>query len=363
MDQSQELRVTQPHLVWAPYVWKRDGAGGSLEAAMPGAYLKCAVRGTANLGIVIDATANAGCAPESMPVVDYAIDDGPFQAVQLSITGKRYVLPLAAGLNPAASHRLEFYFRAGDMTQARWTSPIARLRVGGLAVDAGGTLIARERRARTAIGFGDSITEGVGAESLFTSWQKMDASNARVTWFPIVCAALNCEYGQLGSGGQGMSQPVPGGLPPLPQTWDRFDAQESRLVEGRLAPEPDYVFCCMGTNDFDRSRGPDCRMNLTPIAADYERWLSDVRRACSSTRIFCVTPPFLVHADEIRAAVSARQMSGDERVHLIDLAPLQMDFRPEARKFAYDGCHPTLLGHAILGAFIAAETQTIRDDR
>ena len=56
----------------------------------------------------------------------------------------------------------------------------------------------RPRATEGAIAFGDSITEGVGVDGLFTSWQKLDVNNARETWFPIVCAALDCEYGQPG---------------------------------------------------------------------------------------------------------------------------------------------------------------------
>jgi hypothetical protein len=55
------------------------------------------------------------------------------------------------------------------------------------------------------------------------------------TWFPLVCGGLNCEYGQLGTGGQGMVRPIE--IPPLPQTWDRFDATTSRLTDGLLLPE------------------------------------------------------------------------------------------------------------------------------
>lgn len=61
-------------------------------------------------------------------------------------------------------------------------------------------------RTKRAIGYGDSITEGVGVDGLFTSWSLIGVNNARATWFPLVCAVLDCEYGQLGSGGWGMAQ-------------------------------------------------------------------------------------------------------------------------------------------------------------
>ena len=91
-------------------------------------------------------------------------------------------------------------------------------------------------------------------------------NNARETWFPIVCAALDCEYGQAGSGGLGMTRQL--NMPPLRQIWDRHDRETSRLTGGLLLPEPDFVFCSLGTNDFEKD-----------VTADFIAWLADVRRA------------------------------------------------------------------------------------
>ena len=54
-------------------------------------------------------------------------------------------------------------------------------------------------------------------------------------------------------------------LPPLRQIWDHHDPATSRLTGGLLLPEPDYVFCSLGTNDFEKD-----------ITADYIAWLADV---------------------------------------------------------------------------------------
>ncbi len=188
--------------------------------------------------------------------------------------------------------------------------------------------------------------EGVGADGLFTSWQSLGVNSARAAWFPIVCAALGCEYGQLASGGQGMSRTIE--MPPLTQTWDRYDAATSRLSGGRLLPEPDYIFCGMGTNDFQKD-----------ITADYTRWLADMRKACPHARFFCVVPPLGLHEEEVRAAVAARNRAGDPRVYLIDTTPLRAAFRvgTGATQLAHDGVHPSMYGHAMLGALIAREVQ------
>src|ERR1041385_1039338 len=73
LSKDQALRAASPaepartklilcadsNLFFAPYVWKRiqTNAGVQavqLEATMPGAYLKAAVEGSANIGLVID---------------------------------------------------------------------------------------------------------------------------------------------------------------------------------------------------------------------------------------------------------------------------------------------------------------------
>ena len=344
------IGIDHSDLLLAPYVWKRTGSGPTAraEAAMPGAYLKGMFQGSETVGLSIDGTANRGCPAASMPFIEFSIDEGSFQVVHLTRSGEVYVLPLANKLDAGKPHRLEIYLRAADLTQDRWKSSIAHLRIAGLSLDAAGSLLLAPARPRRAIGFGDSITEGVGGDGLFTSSQSLEVNNARATWLPIVCSALNCEYGQLGSGGQGMTRTIH--LPPLPETWDRHDATSSRLTDGLLLPEPDDIFCAMGTNDFDKD-----------IATDYVRWLTAMRKACPHARFFCIVPTLGVHRAEVTAAVAARGQAGDKRVHLIDTAPLKSFFRANqgATQLAYDGVHPSQFGQAVLGALIAVEAQKV----
>ena len=338
-----------PNFGLSPYTWKITGSGASAraEATFPGAYFKTVVQGTASIGVVIDGTGNTGCPVPSMPWVEYSIDDGPFTGTALTQTGAVYTLPVAAGLNATASHKLEFYFRAADLGQNRWTAATAHLRLAGIAMDTAGTLAAYPMRPRKAIGYGDSITEGVGVDSKFTSWEILGPNNARCAWFGFVCAALNCEYGQIGSGGQGLvtAYNVPGCV----TAWDHYDSTASRLIDGRLVPEPDYLFCAHGNND---------HVDLTSA---YTGWLSTVRKACPNTRIFCVVPPAGIHRSEIAAAVSARNQAGDAKVYGIDI-PLMTAMAPntgKATQGSYDGGHPALYGQAVFGACVTAKVQEI----
>jgi len=340
-----------PNFGLSPYTWKCTGTGGDAraEAAMPGAYFKTIIKGTTTVALAIDGTANDGCPPPSMPVVEYSVDDGPFTVTPLTQTGAVYDLPLASNLDAAAPHRVEVYFRAADLCQNRWTSSMAHLRIAGVSVDEGGVLEAYPTRPKRAMGFGDSITEGVGVDGLFTSWQLLGVNNARGSWFPFVCAALDCEYGQFGSGGQGMVKVLQ--MPGLPQTWDRYDAETSRLKDGLLLPEPDYVFCNMGTNDLG---GID-------ITNAYTEWLTAVRKACPHTKVFCVVPPSGEHRSEIQAAVTVRNKAGDTAVHFIDIPALNstITVHPKPTQLTYDGVHPSVQGEGLFGACIAVKAQQI----
>ncbi len=315
---------------------------------MPGAYLKAAFRGSTSVGLVVDGSINRGCPAVSMPVIEFSVDDGPFKVMPLASDEASYVVPVASGLDAKAPHRIEVFFRASDLTQKHWESSITHLRMAGIALENGGSLLPHLRRPRLAIAFGDSITEGVGVDGLFTSWQKLEVNNARETWFPIVCAALDCEYGQLGSGGLALTRQL--NLPPLPQIWDHHDPATSRLTGGLLLPEPDYVFCSLGTNDYEKK-----------ITADYAAWLAQARRSCPRARFFCVVPPLGVHREEIEAAVKARSYAGDARVHVIDTARLAAGFRAGrgATHLAFDGVHPSRYGQGMLGALIAVEAQKV----
>jgi lysophospholipase L1-like esterase len=346
------IAIDDAGLVMAPYVWKQSGKGntGHAEAAMPGAYLRATFQSSTSVGLVVDGTANRGCPASSMPVIEYSIDEGEFKVGPLTRTEFNYTLDLFQGLDAAKPHRVEVVFRAADLLQDRWESSKAHLRVTGIALDQGGVLLPSPRRPKKAIGFGDSITEGVGADGLFTSWQSLGVNNARATWFPIVCAALDCEFGQLGSGGLGMTRTL--NLPPLPRVWDHHDSATSRLIGGSLLPEPDYVFCSLGTNDFDKD-----------ITIDYTDWLITVRRACPNTRIFCVVPPLQVHRTEIQAAVASRNQARDRRVYLIETARLASGFRSGqgATQLGHDGVHPSQFGHAMLAAIIGDQVRAVLD--
>ncbi len=353
-DPPTTFPIDDPKITLSPYVWKPTGQAQSarIEATMPGAYLKLNFENSKSIQLLIDGDANKNCPPASMPVVDFSIDNGPYKTTQLTKTSDIYPLPLADSLDPAKPHQLEFHFRSANLGPDRWKASTVHLRVAGLQLDPNGALLPTTPHARRALAFGDSITEGVCVEGLCPYYSNLLMNNARATWFPLVASALDCEYGQLGTGGQGMVKQGMA-LPPLPQTWDHYDAATSRITNEKLLPEPDYIFCAMGTNDY--LENSDKPSNITEA---YTTWLTAVRKAAPNSAIFCITPPLGWHAEEVAAAVAARNKSGDDKVHLIDTSPLKSGFdakRPT--KLALDGVHPSLYGNALLATLITSQTQ------
>jgi hypothetical protein len=350
------IMIDDPMFELAPYVWKSYGTGvtARAEATMPGAYVRAVFQGTTTIGLLVDATGSNTCPVSELPAIEYSIDKGPFKAIHLTQTSGNYILPLAEKLAVGQQHEIELYFCAGSLAAYRWSSPADHLRIAGIQLDTGGSLLPCSHRSKKAIGFGDSITEGIYAASCDPNIGLMNG-NARFTWFPIICSALDCEYGQLGSAGQGMAASL--SLPPLWQSWNRYDGRtissSSRLTNGLLLPEPDYIFCAMGTNDSS--------IKAQPFIDAYLTWLTAMRQACPNTRFFCVVPPLGTHAADVQAAVTIRNEAGDQKVHLIDTAPLKTGFRvgQGATTLAYDGVHPSLYGHAMLSTLIAVEVQNI----
>jgi lysophospholipase L1-like esterase len=346
------ISTDNPKLFLAPYAWRQSGAGDAAraEATLPGAYIKATFTGSATLGLVIDGTANVGCPPGVMPVLDWSVDKGPVQTKQINQT-VLYTLSLAQGLDKTKPHEVQVWVRAAGLEEHRWTGTMDHVRLAGFALDDGATLADVELRPKRMIGFGDSITEGVGVEAYFHGWNDISPNNAEKTWVPLLASALDCEYGQLGSSGLGMVKPLE--VPPLPESWSMYDAGHSKLQNGALVPEPDYIFNNLGTNDPDDA-------NITPV---YTQWLADVRKAAPHARLFAIVPLMGKHRAEIIAAVKARNAAGDTRVWLIDLPELQpwFHYTPDGTALAHEGVHPTADGHALFAAHLSMKVQKILD--
>ncbi len=211
---------------------------------------------------------------------------------------------LAEGLGPG-EHTCELHLRAATLV-ARWRSSGPRLRIAAIEITDGATLAPAPQRRLRILGYGDSITEGVGVDAHFTTWEDLRPNNALGTWLPIIADALEAEYGQLGTGGQGIGRAVE--IPALADAWHLYDdSGQSRLVEGRLQPEPDLILSNMGTNDIEDPSEACLRWCVAVRAAA----LAGADRAGGSDQRLLAAVPH-------RRLGARRRAAGDANCHLID---------------------------------------------
>ena len=357
---AKTIYVNHPAFGLSPYTWHLSQSFGtpSAEAPNPGAYFKTTVSGTSTIKVKIDGSCNEGYPDKINVFTEYSVDGAPFEVKQLERIFEPYDITLAEGLDPAVDHTVQFYFKSGDIM--RWESHTPHLRIKGLVADNGASLKVYPKRSKTVLAFGDSITEGVGAESTFTTWNDVSGCNARVTWLPVVCDALDCEYGQVGSGGEGMWQPqMP--IPPLYKSWKYLWKDVSRLKGGKLVPEPDYIFCNMGTNDYQLPM--ENHSYDVDIYTPYMSWLKQVRAAAPKAKIFCIVPPCGEHLENITRVVKDFNDKNTYLINVPNVADRITVHDWHLTTLTYDGVHPTVHGHAILGASIAVQIQKALDGK
>ncbi|MBQ7524866.1 MAG: hypothetical protein IJT09_00375 [Abditibacteriota bacterium] len=331
------IPVTDPNVYFSPYTWKTVDNGGETarEAVLPGAYIKVTFKSTATFGLVVDATATRGVTGE-VPVIEYTIDNGPYQSVSLATDKTVYTIPMASGLT-STSHTAVIYLKSSYVRSNRYKTQKGHLIVKGFQVADNGVTAAQSVKPKRLIGYGDSITEGVVIESV-------GGPNARCSWLPMVASALNCEYGQVGIYAIGFSKGADD-WPVFQNTWDKYDYTSSRLVNGRFDPEPDYILLSMGTND------PENSAFLTA----YQAWMVSVRAAAPNAVLVMIVPPSGSHRAQITQAVTA---SSDDNVILIDPTATNDMVSPTqgaATGMAYDGIHPNMYGQGMYAACVAAQ--------
>ncbi|MBP5093119.1 MAG: hypothetical protein J6332_03630 [Abditibacteriota bacterium] len=337
---------TDSNIYFSPYTWKStefDG-GSAMEATFPGSYIKFNVTGSAKAELIVCGKAQYGLTDAARPHIEYSIDGGPFTDYRLLTTQDGdYKITMATSLSNSVAHTIIVYFRSAHLGYDRWAGTQSHLFIRGIGLNNGGTLSRPALRPGLLMGFGDSITEGVGVDSYFSTWDDLTPNNARHTWIPFVAAALDCEYGQFGSGGQGMINTAMA-VPPLPQTWNKYDADTSRLVDGKLVPQPDYILCAMGTND---TTGGSFR-------TAYINWIKAVRPAAPDAKIVIVMPPSGYHRDDLTYIF---RNCGDDNTILIDTEELNgmITVNTAATGMTYDGVHPNEYGQAMYGISVASK--------
>jgi len=284
----------------------------------------------------------------------FSVDHQPF--VDIVLPYKSNYIPLGNNLK-GSSHSLVLYLKNSIQAVDRWLyGPINRLCVLGLVLDTNGYTLPHPLYGKRTMVFWDSIGEGVN--DVGTSGGDLVNNDSTETWGIALAEALDSEVSMVAFGAQGYSVGGNGNTPPIftpgndaSTAWNKFDAVHSRLDQnGHLDPQPDYIFCGHGTNDFLRNA------NLEGVVISIEGWLSSQRRAAPHSIIFVVIPFGGFLDQNITSAFRQYQKrTKDSNVFLIDMpnGRMGLDKPWGPTLFSGDGVHPLAFRDGQLGAMLA----------
>ncbi len=241
-------------LYFSPWNWAFTN--GAAVSNTPGAYFKISFTGQRLVASFnTDWLRAAGYPGSSYPVVTTFVDGGPANRQALGPNRSELNLLEGLDLNPdpqhvhsAVVHFSATHFDHGD----RWTTPVAALRLTGLALAPGATLATPAVRPNRLLVYGDSHGEGVELTQSGSLTAHQDACRA----FPqLLAQAWDAEVGVVAYGGAGYIEPVvEANLPGAIDTWDQVWNKVSRLSDqGLLIPAPDAVLSALGDNDPDHA--------------------------------------------------------------------------------------------------------------
>ena len=182
----------------------------------------------------------------------------------------------ATGLRSELQYDVLVFATGGDERMINgWTGTVYQTQINRLVFDPGAVLSPPVLRPKRALFLGASYEQAFFGHLLLKGpiYKMVDAS---ISWPFFVAYAFDCEYGQVGIGGQGWVRPG-GGYPAFPESWEHFDATHPK----HFGHDLDYVFIHFAENDAARSD------------ADIERavasWIPAARAAFGpNTRIFII---------------------------------------------------------------------------
>jgi hypothetical protein len=365
---QKTIPVTDPNLFFSPYNWTIPGLGDTpapspteIVSNQPGAYFLAQFSGSTRVVLNLDLLGTPPGGGTTSLAVRWRIDNTLFLKQNLDNTQPN--LTLASNLS-AGPHTLQFWFVSSAYTVNRWArtatlgnrypAPPQSLRIAGITLDSGATLLAPTGlRPGRILFYGDSITEGLGA---------LPAQDATMT-YAVTCARLfNAEYGIVGNSGQGWTHNTAPtiGVPLFGDAYTLHFDQTPRFPSGRAAPPPDYVLVNMGTNDWVYGV-PQNDIGVTNAAF---HWLEEMRTYFPSSQVFLVVPfggfvqPALVAAYNRYLLVHP----ADKKVSFIDLASTAQTgltaLGKGATQQSFDGEHPDAPTHLLLGYQLTAAMQT-----
>lgn len=323
------IPVNSSSIYWSPWNWYNNGVYAL--SINPGSYfiLKLTCESGGSLSAIFD-TGNLGGASQKLLV---SVNDGNYSEITVDLNSTE--VELVSNL-PAGTHRIQVWYSAADIgTGGRWEPGLPGgsqnyVKITSLSIQPTSYISFPNIQPKTVLVYGDSISEGA-----FLDGAKQ---NPLKSWVPMVADVLGAEYGLIGFSSQGYNSNGYGPVPNFFNTWSYYYSSQSRLINGLLNPEPDFIIVAHGTNG-------------TTSIVDVETMLSNLRTASpNSTIIHLVQPSISNHGlqqtrDNIISAVSN---SLDSNVFLVDnLGGIGVD------RFYLDPYHPNQSGHGHYASIVS----------
>jgi len=341
------VAVNDPNVFFSPYNWDVTGSTDALTNAQ--GYIKIGFTGTSQtLDVSVASLVSGSVASGQYPGLRWIVDDGPATTQQL--TSSSSAISIASGLS-AGTHQAQINVVYQSSSYDRWNTPVVNVDVTGFILDSGATGAAPTLYAKRCIIYGDSITEGVDSTGGTSNPTQYDAE---LTWASFAAYGLGCEYGQIGFGGQGWTITGAGNVVPFftpsndaQSAWDKYYSGASRLSGGLLSPAPDYVIENHGYNDH--------AVSSTTVASAVEGWLSAVRTAAPSAKIFVVIPYAGASRTGVTNGFNAYEAMPDPNAKLIDTGTdgwFGTVGSPSQTFCSTDGIHPNYLCAGRLAAMV-----------
>jgi lysophospholipase L1-like esterase len=216
-------------------------------------------------------------------------------------------------------------------------------RFTGFEVFGGTGLIPQKLKPETNLFYGDSLGEYGPRDDMLH-----DQASDNMTTYANLVADVMGEYGIVSMSGSGWLNSYIKGVPTFPNFWSNYAPGQSRLVDGKLSPQPNRILINLGTND---APSPD----ITETVAST---LTAIRAAAPQARIYVMIPFSRSRADQVKAGFDKWK---DGNSKLIDLGEeanrgYGAMFSPP-NHFAFDGVHNTQTNNARLAVMVIRELQ------
>lgn len=364
--------VTNTNLYFSPLNSESLGGSGTLQSnnVLPsstkvqwnsrGAYLKfkAVLTGTGSVQILLDTTTQNGITTNAaeigyyytMTTSDYSASSTAPASYKLVYSASTVTQTIGSSL-PAGTYEFFVYLKGSALDSTTYSTGGGEanifdqennVRVVGIRVNSG-TLTTPTIRTNIALVLADSIGGGyyvVGTTDASTS------HDAFYSFVPALMASLDCEYGVVAYGGQGVlkgqgnvtasdTHPALYSATAANKSWDKYRKGVSRTtVTGQVTPN--YVFIHAGTND-----------GATDITTGVTSLISDMRATWANAYLFFLCNPMRTKASQLSAGVAA---ASDNKAKYIDFpTALYTQGKPSVYSSdgASNGTHPNTIGGAV----------------